>query len=106
MTRSVPLPAAFLLVALAFPPVARAQPINGLYVSGAGGVSLPAGRTEDKSAPNLSLDPGPTGAAAVGYGFGNGFRTELEGTYRSNPLTARAPGPGPAAGTFGGQPPH
>ncbi|UMM64366.1 OmpA family protein [Aristophania vespae] len=69
--------------------VAQAQPVRGLYVSGAGGASFnqtqtvnpktrvfPKGRDE--------FDPGITGLGSVGWGLDNGFRVELEGNYRQN----------------------
>ena len=35
----------------------------------------------------LSYDPGAVGVGSVGYGLGNGFRAELEGDYRYNPVS-------------------
>lgn len=68
----------------------KAQPVKGLYVTGAGGLSInqdqvvrqnpimPDGR--DK------YTPGATAVTSLGYGLGNGFRVEVEGNYRNNPL--------------------
>jgi len=70
--------------------VAVAQPVTGLYVAGAGGANFkqeqsvrlspvwPGGRDEYKT--------GVTGVGSVGWGFGNGFRVEVEGNYRNNQL--------------------
>lgn len=69
---------------------AKAQPVQGVYVGGAGGVSfnqdqvvrlnkfMPGGR--DK------YSPGATAVTSLGYGLGNGFRVEIEGNYRNNQL--------------------
>ncbi len=81
-----------LLVAGASP--LAAQPVNGLYVAGAGGLNLqaPTRVTPDKpiefprqgeSATSVipsSIGPATTGS--VGYGFGNGWRMEVEGNQR------------------------
>lgn len=70
--------------------LAHAQPVHGLYISGAGGVGwnqdqevrlspiFPGGRDR--------YDYGVTGLGSVGWGFGNGFRVEVEGNYRNNHL--------------------
>lgn len=68
---------------------AHAQPVRGLYVSGAGGASFnqaqrvnphtrlfPRGRDE--------YDAGYTGLGSIGWGLDNGFRVEIEGNYRKN----------------------
>jgi len=76
---------------LAVPHIATAQPITGLYMGGGGGLNF----MEDQHIKASSLpapfggvamvfQPGWAGVASVGYGFGNGFRIELEGNYRSN----------------------
>ncbi|GAN55531.1 OmpA family protein [Tanticharoenia sakaeratensis] len=69
---------------------ALAQPVRGLYISGEGGASFnqeqevrlspifPSGQDEYKT--------GVTGIGAMGWGFGNGFRVEIEGNYRNNQL--------------------
>ncbi|MBV8094475.1 MAG: OmpA family protein [Acetobacteraceae bacterium] len=96
---------------LATPIVAKAQPINGLYI-GAGvganfrlsqnmtGVSSTLGPlggavfTFPSSSPFLSLtqptlytDPGFVGLGSVGWGFGNGLRVEVEGNWRYNTIS-------------------
>jgi outer membrane protein OmpA-like peptidoglycan-associated protein len=70
---------------------ALAQPVTGPYVSlGAGGNLLQDERTRlNENFPNGKLifdDPGAAGAVAAGYGFGNGFRVEIEGNWRYNRL--------------------
>jgi outer membrane protein OmpA-like peptidoglycan-associated protein len=83
--------------------VARAQPIQGLYIGAAGGANfLDTERTLTlRSASGASLaKPGQpanykAGWAAlgsIGYAFGNGFRVEVEGSGRSNDLSATAAG--------------
>ena len=85
---------------LAVPLMAQAQPVSGPYVSLGGGFNM----VEDSSKaftyhPGINVSSGPykvtynSGYAisgAVGYGLGSGpfqgFRLELEGSYRSNPL--------------------
>src|SRR5271156_5652762 len=77
---------------VAAPAVAMAQPVNGLYVGlGAGynylqqldlkfdtRVPLPA------SSAKLSGDGGFVGSGSIGWGFGNGFRVEVQGDYRQD----------------------
>ena len=76
----------------ALPAVASAQPLNGLYIGGGAGVNLmqdqtvkavggiaTPGRTE-------SMKIGVVGVGAIGWGYGNGLRTELELAYRYNGL--------------------
>ena len=83
---------------LATPFAASAQPVTGLYVgAGAGvnitqkenisGVSLgiPALSGVNLSTNgNLNGSTGFVGLVNVGWGFGNGFRAEIEGNYRNN----------------------
>jgi outer membrane protein OmpA-like peptidoglycan-associated protein/outer membrane protein W len=69
------------------PLAARAQVVYGPYISGAAG-----GSYEQQEKTNLagggsgqaSLKSGWAGNGAVGYGFGNGFRVEVEGDYLDN----------------------
>ncbi len=81
---------ALLYSALLFAPVAvNAQPINGIYVGGAGGIdwhgnnqglgaTTPSLGISISSSSTNTFKVGGIGAASVGYGFGNGLRTELE----------------------------
>ena len=75
----------------AFAPAAHAQPVAGPYVSlGGGGNFLQDERTRDNEnfpSGKLRFDAGgAVGVGAVGYGFGNGFRVEVEGDWRYNGL--------------------
>jgi OmpA-OmpF porin, OOP family len=69
---------------------AAAQPVTGPYVSlGAGANFLqdePIRQNPSFPGSKLSFDTGVAGVGAVGYGFGNGFRVELEGNARQNSL--------------------
>ena len=83
---------------LAISATARAQPVTGLYVSGALGpnflhdrsVSSPAA-SEFAPAPvpagPQSATAGIAGRGSVGYGLGNGFRFELEGNRSASRLS-------------------
>ena len=59
------------------------QPISGLYVSGGAGINYkqPVNGT---TGGNFQSHLGPAFVAAVGWGFGNGFRAEIEGNYYNN----------------------
>lgn len=66
-----------------------AQPVSGLYVAGSAGINLRSQQTvtteRGRAAPNLNETNPSFGAAAVGglgYGFGNGWRMEIEGGRR------------------------
>ena len=88
---------------LAAPAAAFAQPVDGLYVGGGlgynylqeqkiksltipGVASVPGGSSKFRS------DGGFVGLASVGYGFGNGFRVEIEGSYRTTRQNLRRGG--------------
>ena len=82
---------------LAMPLAAQAQPITGFYVgAGAGvnllqdtdmtvtgplGTALGAGRASRGS---VDFNYGWAGVISAGYGYGNGFRAEIEASYREN----------------------
>jgi OmpA-OmpF porin, OOP family len=102
---------------LALPVAAQAQtPVTGLYVGLGVGlnlrmesdgtwsntVSTPGTATSTRSGSySAEYDPGWVVLGALGWGFGNGLRAELEGNYRYNEVDAvRIPG---VAGTVGGQ---
>ncbi len=87
---------------------AKAQPVTGFYVGGAGGGSWEEkfkgkditfdGQTVGNEG-RVSLFTGWTGEGAFGYGFGNGVRVEVEGDYIQNRFKNVTPeGPG-----FGGK---
>ena len=67
---------------LALPLAAQAQPVTGLYIGAGAGLNY-LQSTKDAGV-EVSTDLGFVGVLSVGYGFGNGFRVELEGNYRSN----------------------
>ncbi len=82
---------------LAVPFAAQAQPVTGLYIGAGVGVNLKSDvdvknlqqkntLTGGVSTPDLSLGSGlgPVALGAIGWGFGNGLRVELEGDYRNN----------------------
>ena len=87
---------------LAQAPGAVAQPIQGLYIgAGGGGNFLSDERlrtttfggitsTVPKSANRLSYSTGYVGLGSIGWGFGNGVRLEVEGSYRSNDVNKGA----------------
>ncbi len=59
------------------------QPISGLYVSGGAGINYKQD-LDVSGGGNLQSHIGPAVVAAVGWGFGNGFRAEIEGNYYNN----------------------
>ncbi len=77
---------------------AQAQPVNGLYVGAGAGVNWlqdaninATGQLADTLRArgntvggDVSFDMGWVGVVSLGYGFGNGLRTEIEGSYREN----------------------
>ncbi|MDE8346652.1 MAG: outer membrane beta-barrel protein, partial [Acidocella sp.] len=85
--------ATMLATPLAFITAASAQPVTGPYVSGGAGYSI-EGQQKAKDfivnnvgQPNearVDLRNGYTGEFSAGYGFGNGWRVELEGDYIHN----------------------
>jgi OmpA-OmpF porin, OOP family len=71
---------------LALPVAAKAQPVTGPYVSlGAGDNILLPEKIKNNGAKAL-FSNGYAVDGSVGYGFGNGFRVELEGNYAHNGL--------------------
>jgi OOP family OmpA-OmpF porin len=79
---------------LALPVAAQAQPINGLYVGAGAGInflqesdvslSRTFGGTSASRTGSAEFDLGFAGVISLGYGFGNGVRAEIEGSYRQN----------------------
>jgi len=80
---------------LALPTLCLAQPVTGPYVSlGAGGSIFQDQSVKSASIPSLGVynggpgsyhyAPNGAGAAALGWGFGNGFRAEVSGLYERN----------------------
>jgi OOP family OmpA-OmpF porin len=82
---------------VALPFAAKAQPVTGLYVgAGAGANFLQDEEMESISvlggsvggtAGSMKSHIGPVVVGSVGFGFGNGLRAELEGSYRYNPFS-------------------
>ncbi len=63
---------------------AQAQPVTGLYVGAGAGVNF---RHDSESrGVELISKVGGVGVGAIGWGFGNGLRTEVEGNYRENEI--------------------
>jgi OmpA-OmpF porin, OOP family len=88
------------VLAVAFGPRASAQPVEGLYV-GAGlggnfmqrssiGVNLGGAGVgvNGVGETNMYFSAGFAGVASVGWGFGNGLRTEAEFGYRNNSVSS------------------
>jgi len=85
---------------LALPAMANAQPVSGFYIGAGAGVNLLADSdvtAQGNVARGLALDGvgrngeasfkyGYVGVLSVGYGFGNGVRAEIEGSYRNNEI--------------------
>ena len=78
--------AASAVAALAcLPEAASAQPVTGLYIgAGAGGNILQTSPITNRPGEQIHFDAGEAGVLSVGWGFGNGFRVELEGNFRHN----------------------
>jgi OmpA-OmpF porin, OOP family len=90
---------------LALPLAANAQPITGIYVGAGAGVNIMLDQKASTTLGNvglagigpgthLSTRLGPAASVSLGYGLGNGLRTEIEGSYRyntfSSPSSSRA----------------
>jgi opacity protein-like surface antigen len=78
-------------LAFALPAMAAAQPVTGLYLGAGIGVDIPYDQTIVASgladeALEIGWGTGFAGVLSLGYGFGNGFRAELEGSYRSSSI--------------------
>src|SRR3954470_8370842 len=76
---------------MAFPMAANAQPVTGPYVGlGVGGNYAQQWNLDTLSGAKNAFFPnrsggsgwGFVGLGSLGYGFGNGFRVEVEGNYR------------------------
>jgi OOP family OmpA-OmpF porin len=87
MTRLRPTIAALgLTAAMLAAPGASAQPVSGVYIGGGAGVNFwphqASGGTELRTS-----DPGWAVLGSLGYGFGNGVRLEMEGSWRGGNLS-------------------
>ncbi len=100
-TRSMLLAASILAV----PAAAMAQPVNGLYVGGGLGINylqqLKATAVPAANSGKLNTTIGPVVLGSIGWGFGNGLRTELELNFRDNNLHSTSPNGGGDFRTWG-----
>ena len=76
---------------VALPLVANAAPVDGLYVGLGAGINIMQNEkiTANTQSGSISSKIGPVVVLGLGYGFGNGFRAEIEGNFRSNDANAR-----------------
>ncbi|MDX5931900.1 OmpA family protein [Acidiphilium acidophilum] len=100
--RSTLLVASFIAAPALLPIAAKAQPVTGPYVSAGLGYNVMNSRKVESYAINgvstnlggkALFSNGFTGEASIGYGFGNGFRVELEGDYFNNQVKKLDVGP-------------
>ena len=75
--------------------IAQAQPVTGLYIGGGVGYNLmnnfpvnstTTGGVTKSSSSNFNTRGGLAGVGSIGWGFGNGFRAEIEGNYRAQSM--------------------
>ena len=64
-----------------------AQPFQGVYLGAGAGYGFQEDIALPKSRSTVRSNGGVTGSGSVGYGFGNGFRAELEGNFRNSGIT-------------------
>ena len=78
--------AATLLTALSVPALAQNPSPKGFYVGGALGANMQNESSYSGQGINNDSEQkiGPMGALSLGYGYGNGLRTEIEAAARSN----------------------
>jgi outer membrane protein OmpA-like peptidoglycan-associated protein len=81
---------------LALPLAAQAQPVTGFYIGAGAGVNLlqesdvnlkgpaVAGLTGPQRNGSVEFNYGYVGVLSLGYGYGNGLRAEIEGSFREN----------------------
>ncbi|MCK8788206.1 OmpA family protein, partial [Roseomonas sp. NAR14] len=83
---------------LSLPVVAQAQPVTGLYIGGGalynylqpttmnahGAAASALSANGFRQGGKATFGPGWGGVLALGWGFGNGLRAEVEGSYREN----------------------
>jgi len=84
---------------LALPALAHAQPVSGLYIGGGAGwnhrdpadanlgggaFGLAPNSPARNDAGRFKFEDGYVGVLSLGWGFGNGFRAEVEGNFRDN----------------------
>jgi OOP family OmpA-OmpF porin len=78
---------ALLSGAVLLPAVAATQPVQGLYVSLGAGTNLAGNLFSEQEPTKIYTTVGPAGLAGLGWGFCNGLRMEIEGSYRSNSVS-------------------
>jgi OOP family OmpA-OmpF porin len=78
----------FLLLALLAPTAAAAQSLQGFYIGAAGGPNFAGSPESSDGHVQFNTDVGGLGLASLGWAFDNGFRVELEGSYRSNGISS------------------
>jgi OOP family OmpA-OmpF porin len=92
---------------LALPLAAQAQPVSGLYIGGGAGVNgLLDLRGTAGNRGKYESDVGAAVVGSLGYGFGNGLRTEVEGNgryghARVKPNAVNGSGEGDSYGVMG-----
>jgi len=95
-------------VLAALPLAAHADPITGLYLGAGAGLNIMQNETVKSVAgaatpgTNAQMNLGATGLGAVGWGFGNGLRAELEFDYRYNGIN-KVTSPGGVVATSGSE---
>jgi outer membrane protein OmpA-like peptidoglycan-associated protein len=79
---------------VALPVMAQAQPVSGLYIAGGVGANWQQDTDLKGSVNNTAgtkieneFEVGYVGVLSLGWGFGNGLRAEIEGSYRSNDVS-------------------
>lgn len=84
------------LPAMTLPGTAQAQPVTGLYIAGGAGANFQHNfrLSEPVFNPNgsASSEVGFVGLGSIGWGFGNGLRVELEGSWRAHRINRITPG--------------
>lgn len=86
---------------MALPVAANAQAVNGIYLGAGAGVNIMqdekvSSLTGATNPGSLKSRLGPAAVLSLGYGFGNGLRAEVEGSFRYNALNGLT---GAGAGT-------
>ena len=84
--------------AMALPLAAQAQPVTGLYIGAGAGINFMQSQSHSRLAGDYSdfftanarthQREGFAALGSVGYGFGNGLRAEIEGSWRENKITS------------------
>jgi OOP family OmpA-OmpF porin len=78
---------------MSLPVAVQAQAIDGPYVAGGAGINFLQDQNPRLSVPGATAaghsqsGVGPAAVLSMGWGFGNGFRAEVEGDYRRNSTT-------------------